>query len=217
MRRARRVRAGDAGGVLKDVIVHVQVAEGGPGDAGPLPIHVHAVAVAFGEEVGHQPDHVIGAQPLAALFALVHLQLEARQRGHDEEVAVEVRHCLFDHCNLEGRVGLVGEQVRPHHRLVEVRGHFGDEQRVVAVEHRLVLPGQIRVHGVAELVGQRAQAEHLVSVAHHDEGVRARRTGRERAAHLALARHRHRPNAAPGSRGGQYRHIPRPSVRDRHR
>ncbi len=58
----------------------------------------------------------------------MHFQLEAGQGRHDEEVAVEVVHGLFDHLDLELRVVIVLEQVPAHHGLVEVRSHFGGEK-----------------------------------------------------------------------------------------
>ena len=93
--------AGDAGGILVDVKIHVHVPELRPGDADPLAVELHLVAIAFLEQVGHQADQDVGVDGLALLGAGMHLQLEACQGGHDEEVAVVVRHGLFDQADLE--------------------------------------------------------------------------------------------------------------------
>ncbi len=71
---------------------------------------------------------------------------------------------------------------------MEIRCDLGHKQRVVAVDHRLILEGEIRVHRMAEFVRQRAEAEQIVVVAHHDERMRARRAGRKSASHFALIR-----------------------------
>ncbi len=84
---------------------------------------------------------------------------------------MEVAHRFLDHADLEIAVRVLGQQVRAHHGLVEVRGHLRREQRVLAVNHGLRRPGKIRVHRVAQLVRQRAHARHIVVEAHQDERV----------------------------------------------
>ena len=114
------------------------------------------------------------------------LQLEARQRRHDEEVAVVVGHGLLDQGDLEGGVGLSAEQVVAHHGLVEVGSHLGDEERVAAVDKGLEQAAVVGVQRVPQLVRQRAQAEHVIGVAHHDEGHGALGAAGEGALALAL-------------------------------
>ena len=131
----------------------------------------------------------VGGHAFAALETLMHIQLEARQRGHDEEVAKEVAKGFFQQVELELRDRrCVLKQVRAHHGLMEIRCDLGHKQRIVAVDRRLILEGEIGVHGMAELVRQRAEAEQIVVIAHHDERMRARRSARKRAAYLALIR-----------------------------
>jgi len=157
-----------------------------PGDAHPIAVHVHLVTVAFGEEVCHQRDHVIGREALAAFHPLMRLQLEARQRGHDEEVAVEVGHRLLDEPDLESGVGLRAQQIIPHERLMEVGGHLCHKHRILRIDEGLRFPGEIGVHGVPQFMGQRAQAEDVVIVAHHDEGIGSGPAGGKGAGALAL-------------------------------
>ncbi len=129
------------------------MAEGGPADAVARPVDYGRVAVALGEQAGQIVVHGVGGQPFAPLHALVHLQLKRGQGGHDQEVAVEVRHRLFDDGDLQVAADLLVEQVAAQHGLVEVRRHLGGEEGVVGVDPRLVLPRQPGVHRVAQLVG----------------------------------------------------------------
>ncbi len=179
------MRGRDAGGVLVDVEVHVHVQELRPGDADTRPIERHLVSIALREQVGGDAAEDVGAEGRAALGAGVRRQLELRQGGHDEEVAVVVGHRLFDQRDLQVAVGLGAEQVVAHHGLVEVGRHLGHEQAVAAIDERLRPPRVVRVQRVAQLVRQRAQAEHVVLIRHHDERPRAVGAAGERA--LALA------------------------------
>ena len=71
---------------------------------------------------------------------------------------------------------------------MEIGRHFRDEQRIVGVCERLILPGEIRVHRVTQFVGERAHAGHFICITHHDEWVCSLRTRGERAMSLALIR-----------------------------
>ena len=62
---------------------------------------MHLLAIALGEQVRHQCIQVGGCEAGAALDALVHLKLKARQCGHNEKVAMKVGERLFKHINLE--------------------------------------------------------------------------------------------------------------------
>ena len=97
-----------------------------------------------------------------------------------------VGHGLFDQGDLEVGVGLGAEQVVAHHGLVEVGGHLGHEERVAAVDKGLEQAAVVGVQRVAQLVRQRAQAEHVVGIAHHDEGHGALGAAGEGALALAL-------------------------------
>ena len=149
-------------------------------------VDVHLVAVDLEHEVGHKAVQIIGRQRGAALDALVDLELKARERGHDEEVAVEVGHRLFDHRELQRRVGGRGQQVTAGQRLVHVRRHLGLEQPVVGVHVRLRSARVVGVHRVPELVSQGAHRVDVVVVAHEDEGPRVHGAGGEGAHALAL-------------------------------
>ncbi len=147
------------------------MAELRPGDADAVVVDGHLVAVPLLEEIGGQVDHAGGVDGSAALHPPVHLQLEARQRGHDEEIAVEVRHGLLHQGQLEVGIVLRAEEVVPHQGLMEVGGHLGHEEGVVAIDVGLMRPGHEGVHRMAGLVRQRAEAEDVVGVAHEDEGL----------------------------------------------
>ena len=129
-----------------------------PGDPDALAVDLEVRAVRLGEEIRHSLVEQLRGEPLAALDALVHLALEARERRHDEEVPVEVRHRLVEHRELELAVVDRLEEVRAQQRLVEVRRDLGHEQRVARRDLRLRLPGEVGVHRVPELVGERAEA-----------------------------------------------------------
>ena len=93
-----RVRAGDASRVLEDVERPVQVQE----LAQVMPTRSRSSstsgAVRLAEESGQSARSSTSArEPLPTLDALVRLALEPRERRHDEEVAVEVRHRLVEH------------------------------------------------------------------------------------------------------------------------
>ncbi len=103
------------------VLVHVEVAvEVGvklrPRRARAIAIRaadVDLLAVDLAHQVGHQVVEVAGRDRAAALDAFVDLQLQPRERGHDEEVAVEVGHRLLDDGDLEVRIVVRIEQVAP--------------------------------------------------------------------------------------------------------
>ena len=99
----------------------------GPGDAGALVIHFQLIAVAFGKEIGHQLDQGVGGEGLPLFHPFVNFQLKASQGGHDEKVAVEIGHRLFNERNLEVGIGLGAEEVVAHQGLIEVGGDFGRE------------------------------------------------------------------------------------------
>ena len=170
-----------------------------------LVIDLDLAAVPLGKELGHAPDQQVCRQPLTPLHPLVRLTLEAGERRHDEEVAAEVRHRLLEDGELEGRLVQRLEQVRPQQCLVEVRCNLGDEHRVARVDLRLRSPGEIRVHRVPELVGERPETDSRAVEAHHDERPRPRRAGGEGAAHLPRSRIDVDPavlEAASAHRGG---------------
>ena len=98
---------------------------------------------------------------------------------------MEVGHRLLDQVDLEVGVPIGLQQVRADHGLMKVGRHLGDEQPVVGVDVGLPILGVPAVHGVAQLVGQRAHAEDVVVVAHEDEGMGAGHAHRERAHPLA--------------------------------
>ena len=123
------------------------------------------------EKVGHEPDQVGGGQRLPARHPFVYLQLETGQGGHDEKVAVKVRHRLFQHREPECGIAFTFQQVGAHQRLVKVGSDFGHEERVASIDKRLVFPGEVRVHRVTQFVSQRAEAEDVVSVAHKNIGM----------------------------------------------
>ena len=124
------------------------MAEFGPDDAHPLRVDLHCRAVGFAEQFRQVRRHRVGGQRIAALHPFVAVQLEACQSRHDEEVAVEVGHRFGDHLQLEVGIMFRLQQMRAQQGLVEVRGHLGHKQRVVAVDRGLRLPGKIGVHGV---------------------------------------------------------------------
>ena len=148
--------------------------------------HVDLAAVALGEEVGHEFDHRVGGEGLTIFDTGVSLEFEAGEGGHDEEITVKIRHGLFDDRDPKVFIWIGFEQVVAYHSLMEVGGDFGHEERIIGVDERLVLPREVRVHGVAEFVRERGDAENFVGVRHHDEGMRARRAPRERAATFAF-------------------------------
>ena len=76
--------------------------------------------------------------------------------------------------------------MRSGQRLVHVGSHLGLEQPVPGVDIRLSLAGVVRMHRMAELVGERAHGVDVVVVAHEDERESARHSGREGAHPLAL-------------------------------
>ena len=202
------VRRGDACRVLVDVEVAVKVGvELRPGRADALAVavvHLHLRSVDLEHQLGHQVVQVVGGQGAAALDLLVDLELEARERRHDEEVAVEVRHRLFDHRELKGGVGRRGQQVAAREGLVHVRRDLGLEQPVVRVDIGLRAPRVVRVHGVAELVSQGAHRVDVVVVAHEDERPRVHCAGREGAHALALVG----VDVDPTVFGGAFAHHP---------
>ena len=101
------IRSRDADRILEGIEVNVQVGgECAPGDADPLAVQRHLSAVAFAEEICHQLDHRIGGECLALFNTLVGLQLEAGQRGHDKEIAVEIAHGLLEQGDLEAPAGV---------------------------------------------------------------------------------------------------------------
>ena len=130
-------------------------------------------AINLVQERGHEIGHGVGGDGLPALHALVQLQLETRQRGHDEEVAMEVGHRFLDQVDLEVGVPVGLQQVRADHGLMKVGRHLGDEQPVVGVDVGLPILGVPAVHGVAQLVGQGIYAVQVVLVIHEDERLRA--------------------------------------------
>ena len=104
-------------------------------------------------------------------------QLEARQSWHLEEIAEEIpANGFFDQRDLEVLIFNCIQQMSAHHGLVEVGGHFCDEQGIVCINKRLILPGEIGMHGMTQLMGKRAHAGHFICVAHIDEGMRSLRT-----------------------------------------
>ncbi len=182
----QRVSAGDAGRVLVDVVVDKEMPEGRPRDTDAVVVKGHLAPISIGKEISHQIDHTLRAEPLPALHPLVNLQLKSRQRGHNEEVPVEVGHSLLDHTDLERHIVAGLEQIVANNGLVEVRGHLGDEERIVTVEERLGFPREIGVHRVSQLVRQGAQAEKIVIVVHHDERMHALPARRESSGRLTL-------------------------------
>jgi hypothetical protein len=60
---------------------------------------VHFLAIALFEVVRHDLVEVIRCRTFPACHSLMHIVLKARQGGHDEEVTVEVFHCLFQQLN----------------------------------------------------------------------------------------------------------------------
>src|SRR5215212_3041204 len=73
-----------------------------------------------------------------------------------------------------------------HHRLVEVGRHFCNEQGVIRINKRLMLPGEIGMHGMSQLMCQGTHARHFVGVAHVNERMSSLRAPRKRALHLTL-------------------------------
>ena len=196
-----RAGPGDPGRVLEDVEALHQVRVGRPGDAGALSLADDLAPEPLFPEVGHDLDQRARGDRLAALDPVVQLELEPGQRRHDEEVAVEVRHRLVDHGDRQLGLGILGQEMGPHQRLVQVRGDLGDEGRVAGVDQRLGVPGEPRVHRVAELVGQDARAAQVLGVVQADERLgerHARREGR-RGACLGSGRRR---SSAPRARRG---------------
>ena len=179
---------GDPGRVLEDVEALHEVRVLGPGDPDALARALDLAAVALGEQVGDDLDQGARGHRLAALDAVVQLELEPRQRRHHEEVAIEVRHRLVDDGDGQLGLGVLGQQVGPHQRLVQVRGDLGHERRVAGVHVRLGVPGEPRVHRVAELVGQDARAAQVLGVVQADERLGQGRAGRERPRPLAAGR-----------------------------
>ena len=57
-------------------------------------------------QIRHQLVQVVGGQGASAFDTLVDLELQSRERRHDEEIPVEVRHRFFDHRDLKGGLGL---------------------------------------------------------------------------------------------------------------
>ncbi len=177
----------DPRSVLVDVVVGIQVRVYGPGYPQPLPISFHPFPVGFADEVGHEIDHAVRVQAFPPFQPLVGLQLEPRQARHDQEVSVEVGHGLLDHPDLEERIGLGIQEVRPDHGLVKGGGHLCHEDGVPAVDDGLAPPREVGVHGMAELVGQGAETEEAVHVVHQDERVGARGSRRKGSRRLSLA------------------------------
>ena len=80
----------------------------------------------------------------------------------------------------------VRQEIVAEELLVEGAGHFGHEQRVLVVGKGLILAGEVAVHRVARLVGQREDVvEHVGLIVHEDVRVAVVRAGREGAAPLA--------------------------------
>ena len=116
-------------------------------DAFAVPLaDVDLGSVNLDHQIRHQVVQVVGRQRAPALDPLVDLQLEARKRRHDEEVAIEVRHRLLDHRDLEGGIGLRRQQVAARQGLVHVGGDLGLEQPVVRIDVRLGAPRVVGVH-----------------------------------------------------------------------
>ena len=118
------VRRGDPGRVLVHVEVAVQVrVELRPGGTDPVPVSPTDIDLGS-EDLEHQVRHQfvesVGGECDAPLHALMDLELQPRERRHDEEVAIEVGHRLFDDSDLERGVGLRREQVTARKRLVHV-------------------------------------------------------------------------------------------------
>ena len=84
----------------------------------------------------------------------MNLKLKARKRRHDEKVAVKVRHRLFDQREFKVPVSLRlrPKQMVAEHGLVKVRGDLGNEEAVVAVDRRLVLPRQELVQRMSKFM-----------------------------------------------------------------
>src|SRR5690348_9339478 len=92
-----RVRCGNPNRILERVEVDVEMGgKSTPGDADAFAIQIHFTAEALAEKVSHQLDHRVGGQCLSLLDALVCLQLEACQGGHDEEITVEISHGFLE-------------------------------------------------------------------------------------------------------------------------
>ena len=150
-------------------------------------VQIHVAAETFAEQVRHQFDHRIGGEGLSLFNALMRLQFEAGEGGHDEEVAMEVIHGFFEQGDLEifVRVGL--EQMSAGHGLIKVRSGLCDNGRVSIVDHRLGAAGVIGVHGMTQLMRERAHTADVICVAHQNKGMCVlRNAGRECA--LAFAR-----------------------------
>src|SRR5690349_10800963 len=116
-----RVRCGNPDRILERVEVDVEMGgKSTPGDADAFAVQVHFNAEALAEKVRHQLDHRVCGESLALLDALVCLQLEACQGGHDEEITVEISHCFLEQSQLKRFARVCLEQVRPRHCLAEI-------------------------------------------------------------------------------------------------
>ena len=86
----------------------------------------------------------------------MHFEFESRQCGHDQKIAMKVGHRFLDHINLKHGIRVAVEKVGAHHRLVKVGGYLSYKNGVIAIHCRLVLPGEVRVHGMPQFMRQRA-------------------------------------------------------------
>lgn len=115
------VGAGDAGGVLVNVEIRVEVGmEDSPSDTDTVFIEFDFIAIPFFEEVSEHVGEAISIEGATLFDCFVDSEFEAGEGGHEEEVAMEIGHSFFDDGDLELGVVIGFEEVGTDEGLVKV-------------------------------------------------------------------------------------------------